>query len=129
MDREWIRRLRKRPEIGLRSTLAGNGAQNLIPFASVFLLRLSAQLLQTTLEQTKHTFSCDLNKLKQWVARWDTYASQQARHLIGMEKEQIKENCFSVSESIAPDVSGSPRLQIHPRPFRKREAGVQDAVG
>ncbi|CAK9076978.1 unnamed protein product [Durusdinium trenchii] len=39
--------------------------------------QLSQQLLQTTMEQLKLTIEGDLMKLRQWMGRWDVFASQQ----------------------------------------------------
>ncbi|CAK9074433.1 unnamed protein product [Durusdinium trenchii] len=40
-------------------------------------MRLQAQLLQTTWEQTRLSIASDISKLKQWSGRWELYVSQQ----------------------------------------------------
>ena len=55
--------------------------------------RLSAQLLQTTWQQSKLQFESDVNKLKEWAGRWGLFSSQQVPRCKIQDKTYRTKRC------------------------------------
>ncbi|CAK9093525.1 unnamed protein product [Durusdinium trenchii] len=67
--------------LGKQESMAAVALMHRVPRATkdalTLMVRLSQQLLQTTMEQLKLSIEADMLKLRQWMGRWDVFAGQQ----------------------------------------------------